>query len=398
MLIDNASNVTLDHDYIGLDPANNASGSDANGNSIYEGNIVYGVTIRSENFGTSTGNVLSNDIVSANVYNGIILSGSGTTKNVVSSTIIGSDNTGASVVDDPGNALGNGQAGGGGSGVVINEGASFNTIGGTTAGARDVILGNKSYGVYITDAGTNNNAVEGDVIGTDITGLHAVDGAGRSYGNGASGVAIVFGAENNVISGTPAAPEVISANGGDGVLISGSMTSDNKVFGVHIGTDITGEVALPNGGDGVAVNSAASENFVGIGGSSRNIISGNTGNGVSLSAFDTDSNFVENNLIGIDADGVASLGNGLDGVLVSAQASSNFIGFAASGDGNVISGNKTWGVYITDPAPTSTRSQTTSSARTSRVPSPCQTPTTAWISSLGPRATPSVAQRPPLAT
>ncbi len=42
-----------------------------------------------------------------------------------------------------------------------------------------------------------------------------------------------------------------------------------------------------------------------------------------------DQNFVENNLIGIDANGTAPLGNGQDGVLVTGQASSNFIGAAA---------------------------------------------------------------------
>ncbi len=348
VLLDSASNVTLDHDYIGIDTANNATGQDLNGNTIYEGNGAYGVTIQSTSSSTATGNLLSNDIVSANDYNGIILSGLGTTNNVVSGTIIGSDNTGAAVVDDPGNPLGNGQRGGGGSGVVINGGASYNTIGGTTAAARDVILGNKSYGVYITDSGTNNNAVEGDVIGTDITGMHGVDGTGRSYGNGSSGVAIVFGAEYNIVSGTPTTSEVISDNAGDGVLISGGMTSFNKVYGVHIGTDITGEVALANTGDGVAVNNEASDNFVGLAANSPNIISGNTGNGVSLSGFDTDQNFVENNFIGIDAGGIASLGNGQDGVLVSGQATNNFIGFASSGASNVISGNDTWGVYITD--------------------------------------------------
>ena len=98
----------------------------------------------------------------------------------------------------------------------------------------------------------------------------------------------------------------------------------------------------------MAVNSASTGNFIGVGGSRANVISGNTGNGVSLTGFDTDQNFVENNLIGIDAAGLASLGNGQDGVLVSGQASSNLIGYAAAGDNNVISGNKTWGVYISD--------------------------------------------------
>ncbi len=42
------------------------------------------------------------------------------------------------------------------------------------------------------------------------------------------------------------------------------------------------------------------------------------------------------------------LATGLDGVLVNGQASGNFIGFASSNSGNVISGNDTWGVYISD--------------------------------------------------
>ena len=236
---------------------------------------------------------------------------------MVSGTIIGSDNTGAAVVDDPGNLLGNGQHGGGGSGIVINGGASLNTIGGTTAGARDVILGNKSYGVYITGSSTNSNTIEGDVIGTDITGLHATDGAGASYGNGLSGVAIDSGAAGNVVTGTPSAPEVISNNGGDGVLISGS--NDNDIFGVDIGTDINGANALPNAGDGVAVNSGATGNYVGFVGFSPNIISGNAGNGVSLTGTSTDGNAVVNDLIGLAAGGKSALGNGGDGVLVDGE-------------------------------------------------------------------------------
>jgi hypothetical protein len=348
VLINDASNVGLDHDYVGLNPSANATGQDVSGNVIYEGNGTYGVTINSDVYGSSTGDVLSSDVVSANSFNGIILSGASTTKNVVSGTIIGSDNTGAAVVDHPGNALGNGQHGGGGSGVVINQGASYNTIGGTTAAARDVILGNKSYGVYITDGNTVHNIVEGDAIGTDITGTHGNDGSGHSYGNGSSGVAIVFAANYNIVSGTPTAPEVISDNAGDGILISGSMTASNQVSGVDIGTDQTGEKALPNAGDGVAVNSAATLNFIGVASSPANVISGNAGNGVSLSGFNTDENFIENDLIGIDAKGTTGLGNAQDGVLLSGQASSNFLGYAASGSGNVISGNGTWGVYISD--------------------------------------------------
>src|SRR5262249_48318726 len=75
VLINDASNVTLSNDWVGLDTNANASGPDANGNAFYAGNGVYGVTINSDQYGSSTGNILSNDIVSATSYNGIILSG-----------------------------------------------------------------------------------------------------------------------------------------------------------------------------------------------------------------------------------------------------------------------------------------------------------------------------------
>jgi titin len=348
VLIDNASNVTLESDWIGIDTNANATGPDANLNTIYEGNGTYGVTIQSENGGSSTGDLLSGDIVSANSYNGIILSGLGTVQNMVSGTIIGSDNTGAAVVDDPGNLLGNGQHGGGGSGVVINGGASLNTIGGTTAAAEDVILGNKSYGVYITGTSTNSNVVEGDAIGTDISELHGNDGSGKSYGNGLSGVAIDAGAQGTYISGTATAPEVIANNGGDGVLISGSGTNLNYVYGVNVGNDKNGANALPNAGDGVAVNGGAQSNDVGFTYGAQNTISGNAGNGVSLSGQGTDKNYLVNNLIGLASGGSAALANGGDGVLVNGQASNNSIGYAYVGSNNVISGNGTWGVYISD--------------------------------------------------
>ena len=99
----------------------------------------------------------------------------------------------------------------------------------------------------------------------------------------------------------------------------------------------------------MAVNSGATGNYVGFVGYSPNIISGNAGNGVSLTGTNTDGNAVVNDLIGLAAGGKVALGNGGDGVLVDGTASSNFIGYASSGYNNVISGNKTWGVYISDP-------------------------------------------------
>src|SRR5262249_7878914 len=73
-------------------------------------------------------------------------------------TVIGTDRTGTV-------ALGTGQAG-----VFLSLSASNNTVGGTTAAARNVLSGNASAGVAIADAGTTGNVVAGNFIGTDVSG------------------------------------------------------------------------------------------------------------------------------------------------------------------------------------------------------------------------------------
>ncbi len=97
-------------------------------------------------------------------------------------------------------------------GIVIYAGAHDNTIGGTGAGARNVISGNTFQAVYVGDAGTNNNLVQGNYIGVSRTEMSAVP-------NG-SGIEIVSGSQSNTIGGTSgAARNVISGNNGPGVLI-----------------------------------------------------------------------------------------------------------------------------------------------------------------------------------
>jgi hypothetical protein len=54
---------------------------------------------------------------------------------------------------------------------VYLYGASGNTIGGTVTGAGNLISGNYSVGVWVTGA---NNQVQGDYIGTDASGTQAL--------------------------------------------------------------------------------------------------------------------------------------------------------------------------------------------------------------------------------
>ena len=131
-----------------------------------------------------------------------------------------------------------------------------NTIGGTTAAARNVISGNSKDGVYLVNAGAADNLVEGNYIGTDVSGTTAI-------GNG-HGVIILNGAADNTIGGTTAgARNVISGNIWEAVILDGSATTGNVLQGNYIGVDASGTTALGNGLTGVLFQNNASDNTVG---------------------------------------------------------------------------------------------------------------------------------------
>jgi hypothetical protein len=106
-------------------------------------------------------------------------------------------------------------------GVFVN-GAPDNTIGGTSTSARNVISGNGT-GVFIQSGGATNNDVIGNFIGTNATATAAV-------GNTFDGVRLGGDASNNVIGGpNPADANVIAYNGGDGVDLDATAGSGNRI-------------------------------------------------------------------------------------------------------------------------------------------------------------------------
>jgi titin len=226
------------------------------------------------------------------------------------------------------------------------NGANTNTIGGTTAGAGDIISGNAGDGVQIDDNYSQDNVVEGDHIGTDASGELAL-------GNGRDGVYLWAGGELTTIGGTSAAARnVISGNAANGVIID-LGSSGNKVQGNFIGTDATGARALPNGNDGVLITGDSAYNTIGgttLG--SGNVISGNVYAGVMINGARTSYNIVASNFIGTDASSTVAVGNGAYGVLIDQGASNNTVGATTPAARNVISGNVFDGVYITDAGTT----------------------------------------------
>jgi hypothetical protein len=131
---------------------------------------------------------------------------------------------------------------GNGNGIGL-EGISNSTIGGTAAGAGNVISENRNHGIDSFVIGSGNLAIQGNLIGTDYTGT-------RALGNTNSGIYI--GGESNVTIGgtTAAARNVLSGNGDDGITTFGTGPG-LLIQGNYIGTDITGTRPLGNGGDGI---------------------------------------------------------------------------------------------------------------------------------------------------
>src|SRR5262245_15376464 len=270
---------------------------------------------------TAGSSVISGLVINRFSSDGIELSGNG--GNIVKGCFIGTDATGT--VD-----LGNAFRG-------LNIASSNNTIGGTTAAARNVISGNNNTGIFMT-AGTTGNLVQGNFIGTNAAGTGAIGNGTGVATEGQSG-----NSASHTIGGTAlGARNIISGNNGPGISIGGTL-SGSLVQGNFIGTDVTGSVAVGNVSDGVIINFGSANNTIGgTTAAARNVISGNGGNGV---RSDYHPNTVQGNFIGTQANGVSPLGNGLNGVLVNSTVD-NAIGGPASGASNTIAFNGGAGVLV----------------------------------------------------
>jgi CSLREA domain-containing protein len=171
-----------------------------------------------------------------------------------------------------------------------------NTIGGTSAAARNVLSG-CGFGVHISGTKSTGNIVQGNYIGPNAAGTDAVRNS-----NGSQSIGVNIGnASNNVIGGdTAPARNVISGNSSTGVLIAGSAAA-NVVKGNYIGTNAAGTAALPNG-RGIEILSA--DNVVGGLAPSPGVAPGNLISGQTTNLQVNGSRvIVQGNLIGTDVTG-----------------------------------------------------------------------------------------------
>ena len=144
--------------------------------------------------------------------------------------------------------------------------------------------------------------------------------------------------------------------------IIGAASTGNQVLGNLIGTDVAGTADLGNLQDGVVIWDAPGNTIGSAQPGEGNVISGNATYGVRIVFEGASGNQVLGNLIGTDAAGATGLGNDQDGVVIW-DAPDNTIGGGQPEEGNVISGNATYGVRISAPRQPATRFMAITSAR-----------------------------------
>src|SRR6266545_1006905 len=256
--------------------------------------------------------VASRSVISGNAGYGVLISDLDTTGNQVSNVFIGvSVGGGLNLPNDAG-------------GVRIQNNAQNNTVGGANAG--NVISGNTGYGVSLgrTTVGFTailTNTISGNLIGLNSSGTQPVP-------NTLGGVLITSGTKNNRLGGSSTADRnVISGNGGPGVVISGTATLSNTVTGNIIGLRASSGGGLfttegHNNGDGVLITNSAQYSRIGGSAAEANTIAGNTGNGVHVNGAQTKPVTISWNYIGVafSSPTFVPAGNAQNGVLVDGGA------------------------------------------------------------------------------
>lgn len=240
---------------------------------------------------------------------------------VVQGNYIGVDHTGTSGTPS---CAGLGASNNGNSSDHTSSGA---LIGGLDPEDRNILSNNSDPNCGFASAGYPDSdwVIQGNYIGLAPDGVTAVP---NSMTGGSGGLSI----DNNsgvIVGGTsPGATNVISGNNNMG--IAPHTSDDLTIQGNYIGTDYTGTVAVPNNGSGIALGASTDVLIGGNNSSARNIISGNSADGMFLN--ENNNVTIQGNYIGVDVNQDPMPND--DGIGVS--DSTGIIGGVNAGEGNII--------------------------------------------------------------
>lgn len=401
-----ASNITLDGNYIGLNLAGAAFGN--HGDGVFVSRSSFGNTI-GQNPGLKSGAV--SNVISGNAGNGITLG----SLNTVQDNRIGTNPAGTAGIPNRDNGirivgrsyaneiggtafvdsatgqannptgskgtvtpvfvvppLGNLISSNGLNGVLIDDGAGHNQLNGNFIGTTangDARLGNGANGVWIDSANYNSlvgckfvnnpfvyyNVVSGNKQnGLRVTNAHGTVVQGNFFGIGANNTAIVRNRLDGIlVEGTSTDTQV------GGVIPLGNVSAGNGRNGIEVTGTVSGfttfntfggllafKGAAPNGRDGLLITATGGSNLV-----RTNVFSGNRRNGIELGG-NASGVTVDPDIAGLTTKGNAVLPNGGDGVRIDGTAHGNVVGGSLRSviPQNTFSGNAGYGVAISGRA------------------------------------------------
>ena len=302
----------------------NTSGSTIEGLAI---NGFKGSAITVQSGASNTGNIVEGNFIgttadgtaaSANgggvvldVPNNVVGGGSVSTRNVISGntgegvTVFNTSTTGGCIVE--GNYIGLNAAGtaaiGNGVDGVSWDAVNSGLIGGQTVETRNVISGNGDNGIDLFNL--SGVTVEGNFVGTDVTGLLAIP-------NTHPGVQLFDVTNCTVGGGIPVDKNIISANGVAGVEIMANSTSGNSIQGNDIGTGSDDTTSLPNP-IGVLISGGTNNTIGGRNKGQGNLIEFNTAEGVRVEVGSGSATPSGNAIVGNSILGNGKLGINLAG-------------------------------------------------------------------------------------
>jgi hypothetical protein len=335
----NADSITLNSNYIGLDPAGRAAGNLRAGVHLMPGSSKNEIGLNTAHVSGAVANVIS-----ANRGPGLELTNS--SNNTVVANRIGT------------NAAGTVARANRGAGIEIAKRSKNNVIGGTEfvdaatgqannpTGSKgtvtpvfvvpplgNLVSGNHGAGIRIV-SGSEENVLNGNFVGTTADGDSAL-------GNHGDGVRIKNANRNSLIGcrfvNNPFVYyNVLSANGGNGLRITDSndVTVQANFFGV--GANNTN--VLPNRGDGIEVDGSSKDVQVGGVIPLGNVSAGNRRNGIEVK--DEVRGFTTFNTFGGLLAFKGAAPNRQNGILITSRGGNNLVRT------NVMSGNRRNGIKL----------------------------------------------------
>jgi probable HAF family extracellular repeat protein/parallel beta-helix repeat protein len=356
--------------------------------NINLGNLLGGMKFldASENV---IGDSCARNIIAANKGPGMIFEGSSTNLNKIFANLIGTDEAGSENLGNDGD------------GMIFMNGANNNTIGSENPGDANISVSNKGNG--FTFLNTEANTMQGSLSGV----FGQINGILKKLGNQNSGVLIKDSKDMHIHQG-------FFGGNQNGIRISGEESVANKLSKIFAGTDGFASLNLGNSKFGILLESLANNNVIGglgkdstvvVGGNKEaglylklanqnkifntlsgimqkqnetqmsviknlgsgvvlenseknqfgspempNMVAANNGSGLVITGYQSIANKILSSLIGTDSTGRAGLGNLMEGILVNAGASNNFIGGENSGEGVMTVDNGNSGIKISGQA------------------------------------------------